>query len=69
MNNKFEGKGILYYENGDINYEGEFVKNKFEGKGILYYENGNKHYGGDFVNNKVEGEKKEDLPNEEGNIY
>ena len=27
----FNGKGILYTENGSIRYEGEFIKNKFKG--------------------------------------
>ena len=45
-----EGKGILYYENGNILYEGEFKNDIFGGKGIKYYENGNKLYEGKFKN-------------------
>ena len=49
------GKRKIYYPNGNIKYEGDYMNDKFEGKGILYYENGNKHYEGNFVNNKFEG--------------
>ena len=30
------GKGILYYKNGDIKYDGEFVKGKKQGLGKYY---------------------------------
>ena len=35
------GKGILYYENGSILYDGYFIQDKFEGKGNYYYEDSN----------------------------
>ena len=38
-NNKREGKGIFYWNNGN-RYEGDFINDKFEGNGILYYKNG-----------------------------
>ena len=38
MNEKgeFEGKGVLYYPNGSICYEGTWKENKFHGYGILH---------------------------------
>ena len=30
------GRGVLYYGNGEKAYEGEFENDKFEGVGILY---------------------------------
>ena len=48
-NNKY-AKGILYYENGYKEYEGEFKEDKYEGKGILYFERNNKiFYEGSFI--------------------
>ena len=38
-NDKREGKGIMYYNDGDI-YEGEYKNDKKEGKGIYYFNNG-----------------------------
>jgi len=34
------GKGIKYYLNGNILYEGDFINGKFEGKGKYIYDNG-----------------------------
>ena len=48
-----EGKGIMYYNNGN-RYEGNFKNDKMEGKGIYYFNNGNR-YEGDFKNDKAEG--------------
>ena len=53
VNGLREGKGIMYYTNGD-RYEGYFRNDKPEGKGISYYNNGDR-YEGDFRNNKKEG--------------
>lgn len=33
------GRGTLYFKNGNIQYEGDFVNGKYEGYGILYNEN------------------------------
>ena len=33
------GKGIKYYKNGNILYEGDFINGKFEGNGKLFFEN------------------------------
>ena len=41
------GKGILYYKNGNIKYEGDFVENKFGGNGKLILEDG-QYYIGQF---------------------
>ena len=53
-NNKKEGKGIYYYNNGD-RYEGNFINDKYDGKGVFYFSNGNR-YEGNFKNDKREGE-------------
>ena len=50
---KRDGKGIMYYDNGD-RYEGDWKNDKKEGKGIYYY-NGGDRYEGDWKNNKYEG--------------
>ena len=52
-NNKKEGKGIYYWNNGD-KYDGDWRNGKFEGKGIYYYNNGDR-YEGDWRNDKFEG--------------
>ena len=36
LNNVPHGKGILYYKNGNVKYDGEFVNDKFEGN-VLYW--------------------------------
>ena len=38
-NNIPYGKGILYYKNGDIKYDGDFVKGKRHGLGKYYFDN------------------------------
>ena len=43
------GKGILYYPNGNIKYDGEFVNDGYEGKGKYIWESGN-YYIGEFKN-------------------
>ena len=44
------GKGILYYSDGKIQYEGDFVNEKYEGKGKYIYENG-RYYIDEFKSN------------------
>ena len=44
LNGVPEGKGIMYWNNGDI-YEGDWKNDKREGKGIMYYNNGKKKEG------------------------
>ena len=50
LNNQFHGKGILYYKDGKIEYDGDFIKGKREGKGKYIYEDG-QYYIGQWVNN------------------
>ena len=50
-----EGKGILYDEDGNKLYEGDYKNDKCHGKGILYEENGNKFYEGDWKEGKIDG--------------
>ena len=52
-NDKREGKGIMYYNNGE-RYEGEWKNDINEGKGIYYFKSGNR-YEGEFKNDKREG--------------
>jgi hypothetical protein len=52
---KYNGKGILYYENRRKAYEGEFKDGKYNGKGITYRENGSKAYEGKFKDGKYNG--------------
>ena len=53
LNGVPEGKGIMYWNNGD-RYEGDWKNDKIEGKGIYYYNNGDR-YEGDWKNGKREG--------------
>ena len=48
-NNLQNGKGIIYYSNGKILYEGDFINGKYEGNGKYFYENG-EYYIGQFKN-------------------
>ena len=43
------GKGIEYYKNGNIQYDGDFINDKFEGNGKYIYEDG-EYYIGEFKN-------------------
>ena len=49
-NDKKEGKGIYYWNDGD-RYEGDFRNGNFEGKGIYYFSNGDRRMG-DYLNGK-----------------
>ena len=46
------GKGIIYYNNGNIKYNGYFIKDKFEGKGKEYNDEGNLEFEGEYLNGK-----------------
>lgn len=52
MEGKFDedgdGKGIEYYENGNIKYKGEFERFRYHGDGVLYDENGKEIYDGEW---------------------
>ena len=64
-NNIPNGKGILYYSNGKIKYEGDFINGKFEGIGRYNMENGD-YYIGQWKNNLKNGKGIEYYSN--GNI-
>ena len=51
------GKGILYYENGNKLYDGNFIEDKFEGEGIYYYDNSD-YYVNEFKYHKFGGKGK-----------
>ena len=54
LNNQMNGKGILYYKDGKIEYDGDFIKGKREGNGKYIYENGS-YYIGQWLNNNMNG--------------
>ena len=45
INNLPNGKGIIYYSNGNIMYEGDFINGKFEGNGKCIFKNGQYYIG------------------------
>jgi len=51
------GKGKIYYKNGNLSYEGDFLDNKAEGYGKMIYEDG-EYYIGEFKNGKLNGNGK-----------
>ena len=53
-NNKYEGKGVLYSNNGNY-YVGDFKNGLKHGKGILYKKNGDIILNGTFEYNKYQG--------------
>ena len=48
------GKGIEYYENGDLKYDGNFVNDEYDWNGISHHNN-NLIYVGSFKNWKKHG--------------
>ena len=55
LNFKYNGVGIIFFENSNkIKFDGKLKDDNYV-KGILYFENGNKKYEGKFKNNKYEG--------------
>ena len=48
-----------YYKNGNLEFEGEYLKGKRNGKGKEYYNNGTLKYEGDFLNGLWKGNGKE----------
>jgi len=48
------GKGILFYKDGKIKYDGYFVNDKYEGKGKFIWEDGN-YYDGQWLNGHKHG--------------
>ena len=51
-NNLPNGKGIMYYANGNKEYEGMFKNGQFEGRGTSYLPNGTVEYDGKWKNDK-----------------
>ena len=54
INDLKHGKGIIYYKNNTIKYEGDFINDKFEWYAKYIYESGN-YYIGEFVNDLKHG--------------
>ena len=67
VNGLREGKGIIYWNDGD-RYEGEWRNDKIEGKGIYYYNNGDRSMG-DYYNDKQIGKHVELTKNGEVKTY
>ena len=65
FNDLKHGKGKEYYKNGNIQYEGDFIKDKYEGNGKYIYEDDN-YYIGQLFNGLKHGKCKEYYKN--GNI-
>ena len=57
VDGEFEGRGIYYDKNGNIDYEGEFLDNMRHGQGILYEEGAytRKVYQGEFAFGRPQG--------------
>ena len=56
LNNKRNGKGIEYNNNGPIKFEGEYLKGKRNGKGEEYDVNGISKFEGEYLKGiKIEG--------------
>ena len=51
------GKGKIYYNDGNIKYDGEFIDDKFEGFGKYFSKNGG-YYIGEWRGNKPHGKGK-----------
>ena len=51
----YTGKYVIYYENGQKRYEGNFVTGKMEGKQIKWHENGQKSYEANYEKGKEHG--------------
>ena len=41
-----------YYSNGNLKFEGDYIKGKKNGKAKLYYENSNAKFEGEYINGK-----------------
>lgn len=50
------GEGMLYFENGNLKYQGNFSNGQYDGYGKLYLDNKTKIYDGNFKNNNKHGE-------------
>ena len=53
LNGKRNGKGKEYYDDGNLAFEGEYVKGKrWNGKGNEYFNDGRLKFEGDYLNGK-----------------
>ena len=70
MNGKKHGKGIYYYSNGNIKFDGDFNYGKIEGNAKYIDENGN-CYIGLVLNGKFDGMifDKDGNPKNENQVY
>lgn len=64
--NKLNGKGTVYYSDGNIDEQGKFKKDKLNGKGKSYYPDGTLKYEGSYKKGKYNG--KGTLYNEDGSV-
>ena len=46
------GKGKEYYDEGRLEFEGEYLNGKRNGKGKEYYDNNNLKFEGEYLNDK-----------------
>ena len=44
---------MTYYNNGNLEFEGEYKNGKRDGKGKKYYDNGNLKFEGEYKNGKA----------------
>jgi antitoxin component YwqK of YwqJK toxin-antitoxin module len=54
-NGLFDKKGIMYYDNEYIMYDGELSNGKMDGYGTIYYYTGEKYYRGEWMDGKING--------------
>ena len=54
LNYRSHGKGIEYYKNGKIKYEGDFIKDKHSGNWNYTWKDG-EYYIGQYLNGKRHG--------------
>ena len=57
LNGLPNGKGKMYYKNGNLFYEGDFKQGIKEGNGKIFYEDG-EYYDGEFSNDQINGKGK-----------
>ena len=65
LNSQLHGRGILYYKDGKIEYDSDFIKGKREGKGKYINEDG-EYYIGEWLDNNING--KGTVYNKKGSI-
>jgi antitoxin component YwqK of YwqJK toxin-antitoxin module len=53
-NNKYEGSGKYFRDDGSLNYEGEWSNNMKNGKGKYYYADGKMAYEGYFKDDEID---------------